>query len=646
MNSTAKTLKPGGLIVKRFAAALLALAAFPAHGQVDPAVAFGARENVEFIALSPDGQRVAYGIPRDGRGSRVMVLEIGQNQPRAVTSTESDGERIRRCDWVSNRRLLCSLHSLAGGAGMVASGIRLVAFDVDGSNVRSLASLGLWSDRVVDWLPDREDEVLLLLSGRRGYPFVSRVDTRSGRQTYVDSASTTPIDFLADGHGRIRIMRVQEVRGTDRAGRIVRSYYRTAQSDAWVPLGEYNQLSDRGPWPLSVDGDQVYVMEQNSDGRRTVYRMALDGSQRRDLTAENPRVDIEDVIRLGRRGRVIGVTYATERRQATYFDESLSRTAQQLSRALPGTPLIDFIGASDDEARLLIRAGSDVDPGTYYVLDRATRSLTRLMRGRPELDDVRLANVRAITYRAADGTEVPGYLTLPTGRPERGLPAIVMPHGGPSARDVWGFDWLAQYFAARGFVVLQPNFRGSSGYGYQWFQTNGFQSWRTAVGDINDAARWLVREGIADPQRLAVFGWSYGGYAALQSGVVEPGLFHAIVAIAPVTDLAQARDEYRWSWSSANVRDFFGAGPHIVEGSPARQASHINVPVLLFHGTLDLNVRIQQSRAMRDRLRDAGRTVELVEFPALDHYLMDSSARAQLLQRSDAFIRQALGIQP
>jgi dipeptidyl aminopeptidase/acylaminoacyl peptidase len=619
-----------------------------ANSPVDPATAFGARENIEFIALSPDGTRVVYGIPREGQGSRIRVLEIGQSEPRAVTSIAGDEERIRHCNWASNRRIVCSLYSIAGRAGMVAGAIRLVAMDIDGTNVRQLGpDGGLWSEEVVDWLTDQENQILLQFRAGGGYPAVFRVDTLTGRLRPGDGSDATAIDYLSDGRGRIRLMRVQEVRGTDRAGRIIRSYYRTAQSDAWVPMGEYNQLTDEGPWPLAVDGetDSAYIMEQDADGLDIVYRMKLDGSGRRDLTARNPRVDIAGVIRLGRRGRVIGVSYATERRQTTYFDQDLSRIAEQLSRALPGTPLIDFVDASDDESRLLVRAGSDTDPGTYYVLDRPTRNLTRLMRSRPEVDNVPLASVRPVTYRAADGTEVPGYLTLPRDGGERGLPAIVMPHGGPSARDVWGFDWLAQYFAARGYAVLQPNFRGSSGYGSQWFQTNGFQSWRIAIGDINDAGRWLIREGIADPRRLAVLGWSYGGYAALQSGVVEPDLFRAIVAIAPVTDLQEARDEYRWSWSSANVRDFFGMGPHIVEGSPARQADSISAPVLIFHGTLDVNVRIRHARLMRDRLAERGKQVELVEFPELDHQLQDSAARAQMLRRSDAFLRQALGIQ-
>ena len=236
-------------------------------------------------------------------------------------------------------------------------------------------------------------------------------------------------------------------------------------------------------------------------------------------------------------------------------------------------------------------------------------------------------------------------MSLPAGGSGRGLPAIVMPHGGPGARDEWGFDWLAQYFAHRGFAVLQPNFRGSAGYGDAWFQENGFQSWRTAIGDVNDAGRWLVAEGIAAPERLAILGWSYGGYAALQANVLDPNLFKAVVAIAPVTDLNLLKEEWRYWSNFAIMRDFVGSGPHIREGSPAQNAAAIRAPVLIFHGEMDRNVGVGQSRLMRDRLRDAGRQAELVVFPGLDHYLEDSAVRADMLRRSDAFLRASLGMQ-
>jgi dipeptidyl aminopeptidase/acylaminoacyl peptidase len=220
-----------------------------------------------------------------------------------------------------------------------------------------------------------------------------------------------------------------------------------------------------------------------------------------------------------------------------------------------------------------------------------------------------------------------------------------MPHGGPGSRDEWGFDWLAQYFAARGFAVLQPNYRGSAGYGDIWFQRNGYQSWRSAVGDVNDAGRWLVGQGIADPSKLAILGWSYGGYAALQANVLDPDLFRAVVAVAPVTDLGMFKQGWA-GWSNYRIMsDLIGSGPHLTEGSPAQNAGRFKAPVLLFHGERDFNVPIRQSRTMADRLHDAGRKGDLVVYQNLDHYLEDGEARADLLRRSDAFLRVSLGIQ-
>ncbi|HET9428103.1 MAG TPA: S9 family peptidase [Allosphingosinicella sp.] len=647
--------------------AFLITALQPAEAPMpDPAIAFGARENVEFIALSPDGRRIAYAVPREGQGSRLLTLDVGATQPRQVITVDGASQRLSGCNWVSNARLVCTLYGVADRAGVILTGTRLVAFNLDGSDVRVLgqrdsayqAGLRTWGGNVVDWLAGQEDQVLMAQSfipeARSGSLIVRdeegvgvvQVDTGSGRSRRVEPPSPGAFRYLSDGQGRIRIKGVEQIRGaTEMAGQVITHFYRRAGSDEWVRLGEYNSLTGQGPWPLAIDGptDKVYILE-SIDGRDQIYRMALDGSNRRDLNVAHPHVDVDTVLRLGRRGRVVGATYATERRQSVYFDPDLQRIAAQLASALPETPLINFVGASDDERKLLIWAGSDSDPGTYYLFDRESRNLTRIMRSRPELDGVALASMRPITFRAADGTEIPAYLTLPPGSDGRGLPALVMPHGGPGARDEWGFDWLAQFFANRGFAVLQPNFRGSAGYGDEWFQANGFQSWRTAIGDVNDAGRWLVAEGIADASKLGILGWSYGGYAALQSGVIEPELFRAVVAIAPVADLQEWQNEWRRFTNAANIRDFIGSGQHLTAGSPARNAASIRAPVLLFHGELDRNVGVAQSRLMRDRLRDSGKQVELVEFEGLDHQLEDSAARVQMLRQSDAFFRRTLAV--
>lgn len=260
----------------------------------------------------------------------------------------------------------------------------------------------------------------------------------------------------------------------------------------------------------------------------------------------------------------------------------------------------------------------------------------------PGLDKVALGVVKAISITARDGTTIPGFLTLPPGRIDaRGLPGLVMPHGGPSARDTAGFDWLAQFFAAQGFAVLQPNFRGSAGCGDAFFAKNGFKSWPLAIGDVNDGGRWLIAQGV-DPMKLAIFGWSYGGYAALQANVVEPSLYRATVAVAPVTDLELLRTEGQRDGNFRIVDGEIGQGPHILAGSPARHADVFLAPVLMFHGDRDLNVEIEQSRLMASQLRGAGKKVELVEFKNLDHQLDDSAVRTQLLAKSAAFLKAAM----
>jgi dipeptidyl aminopeptidase/acylaminoacyl peptidase len=277
------------------------------------------------------------------------------------------------------------------------------------------------------------------------------------------------------------------------------------------------------------------------------------------------------------------------------------------------------------------------------LFDRDKKSLTPAMIGRPELEGRTLAKVTAVTIPGAGGVSIPAYLTLPPGRSGRNLPAVVLPHGGPSARDVWGFDWLPQFLAARGYAVLQPQYRGSAGFGDAWLNENGFRNWRVSIGDITVSSKWLQAQGIADPNRLAILGWSYGGYAALQSAVVEPSLYKAVIAIAPVTDLAMLKDDEKNFIDYNLVVRLVGEGPHISEGSPLRHAGDIRAPVLLFHGTIDNNVRVSHSQKMQAALQSAGRQSELVTFEGLDHQLEDSDARTQMLTKIGQLLDRTIG---
>jgi dipeptidyl aminopeptidase/acylaminoacyl peptidase len=442
-------------------------------------------------------------------------------------------------------------------------------------------------------------------------------------------------------------MATQVVKGTGYLRDNRSFFYRKPLSRDWLPLSviDTTQEALTGFVPQVVDAatNQVFGFD-DSNGFTSVYSIALDGSGQRQLVLGRSDVDVDAIVTIGRNSRVVGASYATERRQIEYFDPELKRLSASLSKALPGSPGVYIVDSSADESKLLISVSTDTNPGMYYLFDKASRKLEELLPARSELHGQTMATMKPITYPAADGTLIPGYLTLPPGSTGKGLPAIVMPHGGPSSRDEWGFDWLVQYFASRGFAVLQPNFRGSAGYGMDWYRKNGFKSWRTAVGDVNDAGRWLQGQGIAAAGKVAIFGWSYGGYAALQSGVLDPDLFQAIVAVAPVTDLGKLRDEAMNYANYRAVQKFVGEGPHVREGSPAQNAERIKAPVLMFHGDYDQNVSIGHSRVMESSLRNAGKQVTLVEFPELRHSLESGEARARVLSEADAFLRQALGL--
>jgi dipeptidyl aminopeptidase/acylaminoacyl peptidase len=632
----------------------------------DAAAAFGARPSVSGMSLSPDGQRVAYITAASGQGSVLYTLSLEKGaSARLVTRTDGKPERLGNCSWVANDRLVCEIYGVTRNPALgILPWTRLIAVNADGTNVKLLSThqnefsrgwqlSGGW---VLDWLPDGNGSVLItrryipddhvgtrLGSAEDGLG-VDQIDTRTLSVTHVEHANSAAEDYITDGRGTVRIM---GLRGTSTGldNGTIHYEYRVQNSRDWKHLCDYNTMNADGFEPLAVDHDLnlAYGLKKQG-GRKALYSISLDETLHEELVYSRPEVDVDGPVQIGRRQRVVGASYATDTRHAEYFSADVKQMLGALSKALPGAAL-RIADSSTDESKMLIFAGSDGDPGVYYIFDRKAHQLNTFLVVRALLEGVKLATVKPIAYPAADGAMVPAYLTLPPGHEDaKGLPAIVLPHGGPSARDEWGFDWLSQFFANRGYAVLQPNFRGSSGYGDAWFQKNGFQSWPVAIGDILAAGHWLVSQGIADPSKLGIVGWSYGGYAALQSAVVDQNTFKAVIAIAPVTDLPALKEESRNFTNFALVSQFVGDGPQIHEGSPTEHADKIKVPVLMFHGAMDRNVNIAESQRMAERLKAVGAHCELVTWDDLDHYLEDASARTQMLRKSDAFLRQAFGM--
>lgn len=646
--------------------ALLAMSSLSAMAHAEPdalAKAFGARETVISASLSADGEKIALVAAGPGRTTRVHVLNAQEGaEPKAVLSGSGKPEYLTSCDWIGPARLSCNIFSTQRYGDNVYTSSNVVAVDAEGGNIKGLSqkrgenALGydLRGGEVLDYLPGEDGAILMtrsyvpeakagsLIEKKAEGLGVDRIDSRTGTSRRVEAPEKNAFDFITDGLGHVRVMGLWDRKDTGYVTSQFKYLYRGADGGGWRQLSPYDWQSETGFKPVAVDpAKNIAYGFERKDGRFALMAVQLDPGLEKTLVYANPNVDVAGLVKTGRDQRVVGVSYVDDYRHTDYFDPAVLAMVKSLGKALGGKSV--HIGdLSADGQRALVWAGSDVDPGQYYLYDKAARKLSPIMPDRPELAGHALAAMKPIQYKAQDGTVIPAYLTLPPGKEDaKGLPAIVMPHGGPESRDEWGFDWLVQYYAARGFAVIQPQFRGSFGFGENWLMGNAFRSWKAAVGDVADSGRWLVQQGIADPARLTILGWSYGGYAALQAQAIDPKLFKAVVAIAPVTDISDMLRRSRYSATYLEDRKMLGTGPEAANASPANHAAEFQAPVLMFHGTDDNNVDITQARIMQSKLEGAGKRSRLVVYDGLAHDLDDSDARADMLQQSADFLLQA-----
>ena len=641
-------------------------AAVQVHSLAEDAKTFGTREFLRNADISPNGKKVVILVSAAGAATTANVIDIPTGAITRLAQTSGRPERLSVCQFAGDQHVVCQYGGVDHVGTILAAFSRMFSIGTDGTKLRQLGQRE--SDRgeyvmqsdgdVIDWMVGAEGKLLMertyvpevgttghLMSRTKAGLGVDVVDLDTLKETAVERPREQVTNYWTDGRGNVRVMASSakdqltgDLIGTETF------QYRTSGSKEWVPLGEYDEMTREGIYPLAIDGERnALFARQRINGRDALVQIALDGTKATTLIAKNDRVDIDDVVRFGRGQRVIGYTYADERRKIVYFDPEFEKLRNALARAVPNAAGLDFMGSSSDGQLLLVLASSDTNPGVFYVFSRPTHSLVEVGRIRPELEGRTLAAVKPIEVPAADGTLIPAYLTLPPGSSGKGLPAVVLPHGGPSARDEWGFDWLPQFLAARGYAVIQPNYRGSDGYGDAWLAKNGFQGWRTSIGDVTAAAKYLVSQGIAKPDKLAIVGWSYGGYAALQSAVTEPTLYKAAIAIAPVTDFAMTKADAQDYTNAELVKRLIGSGPHITEGSPLQNAARIQIPVLLVHGDMDINVNIHQSQAMLGALKRVGTSADMVTFSGLDHQLDDTDARVAMLTKIGELLDRTIG---
>jgi dipeptidyl aminopeptidase/acylaminoacyl peptidase len=644
-----------------------AAAAAALHAQQIPLEVFASGEGISDAAISPDGRYIAE-IVRLRDGPQVVVVRDLKNptqKPNAVLSEVNKNIGIRWCSFATPSRLLCSYRGNIDEAGVLISFTRLVAVDADGKNQLILlrnGAGGQFQDQVVDWTPGKPDTVLIqaeedltdemtksmistgadvygqTTSG--AYPALFELNVVTGKTKLVLHARAPILDYLSDFHGHARIASGYE------SGRTTEQFFvREATERTWTHLLKFEafQVGDRLV-PVAIDAENpnfAYAIG-NSGDHDALWSIDLTDQQSPKIIYGNDAVDVDGPVQL-KSGEMLGVSYETDRPHMNYTNSPLAGVLRKLDAALSETSN-KIIDCTSDRSLCIVRSRSDVEPGLWYLLDTSAFRLIPLGRSNPGLNSQLLAHLSPIHFAARDGTIIPGYLMIPPGTKAEHLPLIVMPHGGPIARDRWEYFFLQQFLVNRGYAVLQMNFRGSGGFGQAWYSA-AHQDWGgLTYSDIADGARWAVSSGIADPQRMAIVGWSFGGYAALLGAVRDSALFRCAVSIAGISDLTLMLSDSSNFTNDAMVRAQVGShSDKLKADSPRRHVDSVNIPLLLIHGDNDVNVDVDQSRAMVKAMKSANKPYEYLELKGADHNIAQSKDRAALLAAIERFLAVNMG---
>ncbi len=632
-----------------------------AHAAVAPSIEeFASRPHIEDVSISPDGRYVAMiRTENDITAALVADRKGGKGDVPVLVLGEPAHFRMRWCRWATNTRLLCSFFGIAEDAGVYPV-TRLVGVDRDGKNMRVLMQFsnqtqGQFQDRIINWSPGAPDTVLIEADeglsarqqqpgvevignvGTHGLPAVFELNVVTGKLRMRQHARDPIRHWITDSHGQVRV-------GWGESESTI-SYWTRLEGDSnWRRLSKFELFSREDhfePLAMADDAGVAYAIGP-SEGRDAIWLIDLKDKEEPRLLFSHPLVDVSDPF-ISRDRRFIGARYDNGYPMMYYADGAIEELMAGLQKLDSGAFNI-IEGSSQDDRVLVIRSLSDVAASKYSLLDADTHQVMAVGAEYPGRDTATLGAMRPISYAARDGVRIPAYISTPPGRPGTHLPLVVMPHGGPIARDTWGYFFLQQFLVSRGYGVLQMNFRGSSGYGGDWFFA-AHQDWGgLTYDDVVDGARWAIQQGIADPARVCIVGWSFGGYLALVGAQRNPELFKCAVDIAGVSDLPMLIEEgYQWMGGVSQRKRQLGTDlVKLKRDSPRLHAADIQVPLLILHGKRDYQVPFEQSDAMDAALKRSGKPHRFVVVPDADHQFSDPKDRATLLREVETFLGEHL----
>ncbi len=645
------------------ASACLAGLAFaaPAHAK-PPMEAFGDMPQVRAMQLSPDGKKVAF-LQRQNGDDVLVIHDLTTSKSQGITRVSEI--KARYIHFVGNDYVVLIATKEARAAGFAG---RWEASSAHAFNLQTGKSVLLLREtkdifpaqsglgRILGVEPDGKHILMPAYMGMNDsnpdYDLL-RVAIDTGRGTLLEGgrASDETVDWLVDSKGRAAVredfsetFKQHEVKARQPDG----SWKAIYEKDTDLPV--INVVG------LSSDSKSLFTVDAGESDFLSLRTLSMADGTFSDPIMQRDDADVAATV--SDLNRVVyGVRYSGMFPSYEMFDEKVEADLNQLMGSFDGSAVY-LDSWSDDWSRLLLLVEGGKQAERYYLYDRTTKQLRVIASARPEIKAEDVGEVVTVAYKARDGLPIPSLITWPVGvAPEnrKNLPLIVMPHGGPQAYDSVGFDWLAQFIANEGYAVLQPNFRGSGGFGSS-FAVAGHGEWgRKMQDDITDGVNALIKMGWADPSRVCIVGWSYGGYAALAGGTSTPDLYKCVVSIAGVSHLREMLKTEKQEHGALSrtltyweelIGDSDKDGAAIDAVSPALHADKFKAPVLLIHGASDNVVPIRQSIMMNDALKGARKDVQFIRIAGDDHSLVDNESRRQVLIALTEFLNTHIGKKP
>jgi dipeptidyl aminopeptidase/acylaminoacyl peptidase len=607
-----------------------------------PVEAFASLPFVERAYISPDGSHVAGLFAVNGE-QRIVMMPLTGDKSTSTVIAVPDSMQPGMIKWVNNDNIIVTLTGLRPvdgdrwyvsrviGINRKTRNLTKLLWDLGGQNTADI----LWtpSDGSNEILVAAQDSIYVNIHGF--WPKVYRVDVTTGKRRLVVDGRTNFMDWGADHLGNVRIGL-----GYNDSSLTSRLMYRSGGSGAFKQVDKAAYGRDgalKVPFLFLPGGDNALVMRDNDSGLTGIAEVNLATLEEVKVVFQPQHGEVSGAV-TSDDGALLGA-YVTDRKNPVkWFDPALANMQENLNKSVPGSR-VTIESMNDDRTKMLVRVDSAEGPGNIYFFDTQVGVLQKFTAVNEKIGGRKLAPVRMVQYKARDGLEIEGVLTTPKVKDAKDLPFIVMPHGGPWAHDELSYDYWAQFLASRGYAVLQPNFRGSTGYGTEFIEKGKGQMGFAMQDDITDGVKWAVEQGIADAKRVCIVGASYGGYAAMWGIAKDPDLYRCAISISGVAALRREVNDFGDSIrSNLYKQQWQEMTPDFNAVSPINAIAKIKAPLMLIHGKRDITVDHVQSEKMNNAMTRAGKKVEFVSLPLADHYFGRQADRVALLSAMEGFL--------